>query len=69
MEYYVQCKLKKGNTTVVTYITEDGADVGKSMLLKGEGKDRWLVVEVYKASKQLKAEVLSKRHNVFDSIK
>jgi hypothetical protein len=70
MEYYVQCKLKNQDVTTVAYIAEEGASVGKSMLFKDEKNSaRWTVVEVYASSKALKADVLRKRSNVFDSIK
>lgn len=69
MEYYVQCKLESNGRSVVAFISEEGAELGKSMLFKNQGKERWTVVDVYIGSRSLKAEVLSKRSNVFDSIK
>jgi hypothetical protein len=70
MEYYVQCKLKNGVYTIVAFIPEEGAAVGSSMFLKEDkASGRWVVLEVYGTSKALKADVLNKRHNVFDSIK
>jgi hypothetical protein len=69
MEYMIQCKLESNGKSVVTFISEDGAEVGKSMLFKNEGADRWTVVEVYKDSRSLKADIANKRSNVFDSIK
>jgi len=70
MEYYVQCKLKKNDAITIAYIAEEGAVVGSSMLFKDEkNSGRWTVLEVYAASKALKADVLSKRSNIFDSIK
>ena len=70
MKYYVQCKLKQENAFTIAYIGEEGAQVGRSMIFKDEkNSGRWTVVEVYAASKALKADILSKRSNIFESIK
>ena len=70
MDMYVQCKFKNENSETTAWIPEEGAEVGKSMLFKGDDdKKRWTVVEVFNATKMSKRDLDSKRYNVFESIK